>query len=86
MGEDSIVFASSQWISGSVEQHVWDSLDSSHATGFQTDVRKKRTCLGVLGISAASFFVANQSENVFQVWSSESSGKKSVGHLGAAVQ
>lgn len=31
-------------------------------------------------------FVANQSENVFQVWCSQSSRKRSVGHLGAAVQ
>lgn len=57
----------SQWIPGSVQQNVWDNLDSSDATGFQMAVRRRRMCAGTW-VSAASFFVANWGENVFQVW------------------
>lgn len=40
---------SSQWIPGSMQQNVWDNLHSSHATGFQMDIRMRRTCGEVLG-------------------------------------
>lgn len=61
----------SQWIPGSVQQD-WDNLDSSHATGFQTDVRRRRPGAWV---SAASCFAVDWVNMCFEFGGLKSPGK-----------
>lgn len=75
----------SPWIPGSVQQNVWDHLDSSHATGFQMDVRKRRTCREVLGSLLQASLLLIGVKMCFKFGGLKTLGK-SLGHLGAAVQ
>lgn len=76
---------SSQWIPGSMQQNVWDNLGSSHVTGFQMDVRKRRTYREVLGSLLQASLLLIGVKMCFKFGGLKAVRNKSVRNLGAAV-